>query len=447
MEGRLFLQNIEDLFNKASALLQKKMAPISYATWVEHSLKPYAIIDNLVLFECVNHLLRDGIMRHIAVITESIQEVGSKDLTVEILCKEDLPKRLADIESTKTTDVVEKLNPKYSFDNFVVGEGNRFAHAVCLAVAETPAQSYNPLFIYGGVGLGKTHLMHAVGHYCHELYPDKKITYITSEDFTNELISALQSNRTSNFRSNFRNTDILLVDDIQFIAGKTATETEFFHTFNTLREAGKQIIMTSDKPPKEIKKLEERLCSRFEGGLVADIQRPEFETRFAILRKKTEYENLKIADDVLKLIATHIDTNVRELEGSLIRLSAYGKLVNKPITMELAQVALKEFFMQPESKKLTSESIIQVVSNFYSVNYADIIGSRRNHDIVFPRQVAIYFVREKMGLSLTKTGEVFGNRHHTTVMSSIDKVEKAIRNSQKDADNIDDIRRRINGVK
>ena len=325
----------------------------------------------------------------------------------------------------------------------MVGSSNRFAHAVSLAVAEVPAKAYNPLFIYGGVGLGKTHLMHAIGHYAHELYPDMRILYITSEDFTNQLVSAMQTNQNQQFRERFRNVDILMVDDIQFIAGKHGTEEEFFHTFNHLREAGKQIVMTSDKPPKEIQKLEERLCSRFEGGLVADIQRPDFETRLAILRKKAEFEHLNISDDILALIAEKIDTNVRELEGSVTRLTAYSSLTRRPIDMQLAREALRELFKHSETRVITCDSIQDAVANYYGLSVEDLKSPKRNHEITVPRQIAMYLAREMMGLSLTRIGDAFGGRHYTTVMSSISKVEDSIKQSPSLVSLLDDIRRMI----
>ncbi|HPR78748.1 MAG TPA: chromosomal replication initiator protein DnaA, partial [Candidatus Limiplasma sp.] len=321
------------------------MNNVSYETWIKSALKPYAVIDNSFLLECVNALMRDfGVDRYQTKIQNAVATAAGRALTVEILNHDELLSRKTELEAKQADVNPCLLNPKYTFDTFVVGAGNRFAHAVSLAVAEVPAKAYNPLFIYGGVGLGKTHLMHAIGHYAHELYPEMKILYITSEDFTNQLIMAMQNNTNQQFRDRFRTVDLLMVDDIQFIAGKHSTEEEFFHTFNHLREAGKQIVVTSDKPPKEINKLEERLCSRFEGGLLADIQRPDFETRLAILRKKAEYDHLLIGDDILSLIAEKVDTNVRELEGSLTRLTAYSSLTRRQIDMQLAREALRELF-------------------------------------------------------------------------------------------------------
>ena len=313
--------------------------------------------------------------------------------------------------------------------------------------AFNPLTDKLPAEIDGGVGLGKTHLMHAIGHYSHQLYPQMNIVYITSEDFTNQLVSAMQQNRNQEFRDRFRNADILMVDDIQFIAGKQSTQEEFFHTFNHLREAGKQIIMTSDKPPKEIQKLEERLCSRFEGGLIADIQRPDFETRLAILRRKAEFEHIIVSDEILELIAEKIDTNVRELEGSLTRLTAYSTLARRPIDMQLAREALRELFNHSESRRITCDIIQDAVASYYGVSVDDIKSARRSHDVTVPRQIAMYLSREMLGLSLTKIGDAFGGRHYTTVMSSIEKVEDSIKQSPSLASLLDDIRRIIKDTK
>ena len=436
------MSEAERIWSAACQILKAELNHLSYETWVESPLKPYEMIADHLLLQCSNKLIMDiGIKRFLPNITEAVCKAAGKTIVVEVLCSDELEQRMGEL-SRQDGDKLSCLNPKYTFDTFVVGGGNRFAHAVSLAVAEVPSQAYNPLFIYGGVGLGKTHLMHAIGHYAHELHPELNIVYITSEDFTNQLVTAMQTNRNQQFRERFRNADILMVDDIQFIAGKNATEEEFFHTFNHLKEAGKQIIMTSDKPPREIQKLEERLCSRFEGGLNADIQRPDFETRLAILRKKAEFEHLIISDDVLVLIAERIDTNVRELEGSLTRLTAYSGLTRRPVDMQLANEALKEL-LKRDTRPISAELIQESVANYYGITVGDLKSPKRNHDITVPRQMAMYLVRERMGRSLTKIGEAFGGRHYTTVMSSIEKVEKSMKASPNVVSVMDDIRRMI----
>lgn len=440
--------NAEELWISACQLLKNELPDVSYHTWVEQPLKPYALIGDILLLECVAPVMLSlGTERYMPQIQRAVNTAADSALKLEILSGDALDRRVKELEARSSGDSLALLNPKYTFDSFVVGDSNRFAHAVSLAVAEVPAKAYNPLFIYGGVGLGKTHLMHAIGHYAHELYPNMKIVYITSEDFTNQLIGAMQTNQNQQFRDRFRNADILMVDDIQFIAGKHGTEEEFFHTFNHLREAGKQIVMTSDKPPKEIQKLEERLCSRFEGGLVADIQRPNFETRLAILRKKAEFEHLNIDNDILSLIAEKIDTNIRELEGSLTRLTAYSSLTRRPIDMQLAREALRELFKHTETRLISSDGIQEAVANYYGITVNDLKSPKRSHEITVPRQIAMYLCREMMGMSLTKIGDAFGGRHYTTVMSSIDKVEESIRQSPSLASLLDDVRRMIQDAK
>jgi chromosomal replication initiator protein len=318
------------------------------------------------------------------------------------------------------------LNPKYTFDTFVIGAGNRFAHAASLAVAEQPAKAYNPLFIYGGVGLGKTHLMHAIGHYILEHNPRCRVLYLSSEKFTNEFINAIRDNRGEEFRLKYRNIDILLIDDIQFIAGKEQTQEEFFHTFNALHEAHKQIIISSDRQPKEIPTLEERLRSRFEWGLITDIQPPDLETRVAILRKKAKAENLDIPNEAIMYIANHINTNIRELEGALIRVIAYSSLVNEDITAHLAAQALKDIIPASRPKTITIQDIQQVVGEYFGMKIEDFKARKRTKAIAFPRQVAMYLSRELTDLSLPKIGEAFGGRDHTTVIHAHEKIAQTI---------------------
>ena len=318
------------------------------------------------------------------------------------------------------------MNPKYTFQTFVIGNSNRLAHAASVDVAGSPTKAYIPLFIYGGVGLGKTHLMHAIGHYILKQNIRSKVVYISSETFTNELINSIRDDRNNEFRSKYRNVDVLLIDDIQFIAGKESTQEEFFHTFNSLYEANKQIIISSDRPPKEIRTLEERLRSRFEQGLIADIQPPDLETRIAILRKKAKSENLSISDDVMLLIAKKIHSNIRELEGALIRVVAYSSLTNGEINEELANEALKDILSNSKPKKVTPSAIKDVVGNYYNIKIEDFNAKKRNKSVVLPRQIAMFLCRELTDLSLPRIGEEFG-RDHTTIMHAYEKISSDIK--------------------
>ena len=322
------------------------------------------------------------------------------------------------------------INPKYTFDSFVVGSSNRFAHAASLAVAESPAKAYNPLFIYGGVGLGKTHLMHAMGNELLKRSPKTRILYLSSEAFTNQLISAIQKRTTPDFRKRYRNVDVLLIDDIHFIAGKESTQEEFFHTFNSLYDAHKQIVMTSDRSPKEISTLEERLVSRFEWGLITDIQAPDFETRAAILRKKSEQETIYLPDEVYFFLAEKIKSNIRELEGALIRVIAYAKLMNKNITVDLAREVLKGMIIEGE-KKVNVDSIQKKVAKYFEIRPEDMKAKKRTRAIAYPRQVAMYLSRDLTDLSLPEIGSSFGGRDHTTVLHACEKIEGDLKRDDK----------------
>lgn len=321
----------------------------------------------------------------------------------------------------------EQFNMHNTFDTFVIGPGNRFPHAASLAVAEAPAEAYNPLFIYGGVGLGKTHLMHAVGHHVLSNKPNAKVIYTSSEKFTNEFIKSIRDNETEAFREKYRKIDVLLIDDIQFIQNKEQTQEEFFHTFNELHQNNKQIVISSDRPPKEIAKLEDRLRSRFEWGLIVDITPPDYETRMAILQKKIEEENLDIPPEALNYIANQIQSNIRELEGALTRLLAYSKLQGKPITTELTAEALKDIIQSPKSKKITIQDIQKVVGQYYSVRIEDFSAKKRTKSIAYPRQIAMYLSRELTDFSLPKIGEEFGGRDHTTVIHAHEKIANDIK--------------------
>ena len=439
--------DMKELWEGACELLKSEINPVSYKTWIETNLTPVRL-DNDVL------TLRIGIdamkvmvnNRYAPLISNCLTQVAGHKMSVSVLTRAELENdeiraQAANAGGLATSSV--QLNPKYTFDTFVVGSNNRFAHAASLAVAESPSDAYNPLFIHGGVGLGKTHLMHAIGHYVQQQYPEKRLLYITSENFTNDLITAIQLNRNIEFRNRFRNVDILMVDDIQFIAGRDSTQEEFFHTFNALHTAGKQIILTSDRPPQDIPRLEERLSSRFAWGLIADIARPDIETRIAILREKARQDHVNIGDDVLELIAANVDSNIRELEGSLTRLTAYASLVGEPITVELCQDALRDIFVKPKARSITAEVIMQTVSSYYGISQADLISATRRREITVPRQIAIYLTREMTPMSLPQIGQAFGNRNHSTILHSCNTVANNIKNNSGMASVVNDIKNLI----
>ena len=418
--------NMESLWDKTCALLSQDMPFVSYSTWIDGNMIP-GLLENDTLYITVkmDRMISMIQNKYKDLIEKRLSENAGMPMKIVLLSRDEMQKRLDDGDDNPEPPVDNDphLNPKYTFESFVVGSGNRFAHAAALAVAESPAEAYNPLFIYGGVGLGKTHLMQAIGHFIHQADPQKKILYMTSESFTNQLISAIQMKKTYEFRERIRKVDILMVDDIQFIAGRESTQQEFFNTFNELHNDNKQIILTSDKPPKDIQRLEERLCSRFEWGLVADIQRPDVDTRVAILREKTVQEKISVPDDVLQLIAGKIDSNIRELEGCLTRLVAYSNLTREPITMEVCERALKDIFDQRKVKQITAELIMQTVTDYYGLTMGDLTGPTRRREITVPRQIAMYLTREMTGMSLPQIGTVFGGRDHTTVLHSCKTVE------------------------
>ena len=431
------------LWSQTTDLLKSQMNYVSYSTWVEDNMTPVALEgDTVVISSKMEGVVTMLQKKYQKLIEKCLSETAAQPMKALILSKAEADKRNT-CDQTDDDDTDPHLNPKYTFDAFIQGDGNRFACAAALAVAEDPAEAYNPLFIYGGVGLGKTHLMQAIGNYIHKDNPAKRVLYMTSESFTNELIDAIQQRKTYEFRAKLRDVDVLMVDDIQFIAGREATQLEFFNVFNELHNENKQIVLTSDKPPKEIQRLEERLCSRFEWGLVADIQRPDVDTRLAILKDKVRQESLPIPEDVLSMIAVKIDSNVRELEGCLTRLTAYSKIVGKPVSMELCEQALKEIFDQRRHKQVTAELIMQTVSEYYGVTLNDMVGPTRKREITVPRQIAIYLTREMTGMSLPQIGSVFGGRDHTTVMHSCKTVEAALDNNSGTKDIVDQIKRQV----
>ena len=427
------MQNeLNDLLTKAKELLRDETTKISYETWIKNLEIKSADNNNIILL-ATSTFQKDAIeARYHDLLTNTFNFITNKDCTVSIISKEDVTS--APESNTSSLDANygysnSTLNPKYTFESFVVGNNNRFAHAAALAVAEAPATSYNPLFIYGGVGLGKTHLMHAIGNSILKNNRDSKILYVTSEKFTNQLINAIKDNKNEQFRTKYRNIDVLLIDDIQFIAGKERIQEEFFHTFNTLHESGKQIILSSDRPPKDIQLLEDRLKSRFEWGLIADISNPDYETRLAILRKKAQLDNIIIDDEILSNIANRIDSNIRELEGTLNKLIAKSSLTNSSITMEMAEKAINDIVSQKD-KVISSDFIQETVAKYFNISAKDLKGSKRSNDIAFPRQIAMFLCRNVAQMSLPQIGKDFGKRDHTTVMHACNKIEKEVKDNQ-----------------
>ena len=336
------------------------------------------------------------------------------------------------------------LNPRYTFDTFVVGSNNRFAHAASLAVAESPGTLYNPLFIYGGAGLGKTHLMQSIAHYILRNDPSVRVLYVTSETFTNDLIDSLKGKKNAEFKEKYRSIDVLMIDDIQFLIGKESTQEEFFHTFNYLYETGKQVIITSDKPPKDFTNLEERLRSRFSVGLPVDVSAPDYETRVAILHKKEETENTKISDDIINYIAENINTNIRELEGALNRITAFKRLSNKEITLNMAEDVLRDIINNHKEVRITVPLIVEVIASHFGFEADELLSQKRNKDIAYSRQIAMYLCRQMTDLSLQQIGKELGNRDHTTVRHGIEKITEDLKNSQFLQDTIDVLQKKIN---
>jgi len=432
-----------------------EMTTLSFNTWI----KP------LKIHSLDNHILRilvemDGAVEYLEkkykiALQAAIIDVIDRNYEVEFVTKQQAETEILPIKNTSNlmNEVIERanLNKKYTFDTFVVGNNNKFAHAASLAVADKPGQIYNPLFLYGGVGLGKTHLMHSIAHSILSKDKTKKVLYVTSETFTYELIDAIRgiNNTTINdFREKYRNIDVLLIDDVQFIIGKESTQEEFFHTFNTLHGANKQIILSSDRPPKEIETLEARLRSRFEWGLIADISAPDYETRMAILRKKEETDGYKFNEDVIQFIASNVKSNIRELEGALNKLIAYSNLERKDIkeiTVEIAEEVLRDILLPNEKKELTPELIIQTVAEHYGITMADIAGNKRNNEIVIPRQIAMYLCRKMTDASLKNIGNLLGKRDHTTIINGHNKIEAELKsNNSSVKNNIDIIMKKIN---
>lgn len=417
--------------------VEKKLSKPSYETWIK-PIQPLAIQDNIFFISVPNDFSKNFIEnRYSSLINSVLNNLTDSNYCVKLVIETESNHREQSMEdedrnvkksipSRQFQSNKNWLNAKYTFDSYVVGSGNRFAHAASLAVAESPAQAYNPLFVYGGVGLGKTHLLHAIGHVALENKPNTMVVYITSEKFTNEFINAIRDNRTLEFRNKYRNVDILLIDDIQFLAGKEQTQEEFFHTFNSLHENNKQIAISSDRPPKDIPTLEDRLRSRFEWGLITDIQPPDLETRIAIIRKKASLESLDLPNEVVSYIANEISTNIRELEGALIRVVAYSSLTGNKISLDLAKEALKDILSQKKQKTMSIDHIQTITADYFKIKTEDLKCKRRTKHITYPRQISMYLCRELTDFSLPKIGEDFGGRDHTTVMHAHQKIAAEI---------------------
>lgn len=433
---------------------EHELSDVSFNTWLV-PLKVHSVHKNIVTIIVPSQ--RVGLnyisKKYTLPLQVAIGEVtGMMNCQVQFILQADVEtaKSLPSQNSNAVRGEAARLNPRYTFDTFVVGSNNKFAHAASLAAAESPGEVYNPLFIYGGVGLGKTHLMHSIAHFVIDTYPESRVLYVTSEEFTNELIESIKnSNNTamSKFREKYRNIDVLLIDDVEFIIGKESTQEEFFHTFNALHSAKKQIVISSDKPPKDMEILEDRIRSRFEWGLIADISSPDYETRMAILRKKEELDGYDLDEEIIKYIATNVKSNIRELEGALNKLMAKATLEKSEVTLALAEHVLKDIISPDEKRIVTPEYIIDMVCEHFNVSLEDIQSNKRSSKIVYPRQIAMYLCRDMTDTALKVIGKYMGDRDHTTVKHGIEKIEKELKTSPTTQNTIELLKKKINPQK
>ena len=425
---------------------------LSFTTFIK-PLQVISVSDNEITLLSDTQMSANYVeKRYLKFLEVTISEIMKKDYKLRIISEDTLNEETAKKtaqESSPNKNISLNLNPNYTFETFVVGNNNNLAHAASLAVAESPGEVYNPLFIYGGVGLGKTHLMQAIAHFIIENNPSKKVLYVTSETFTNELIDAIRNKENAEkgnaaFRNRYRNIDVLLIDDIQFIIGKESTQEEFFHTFNALYQDRKQIVISSDRPPKEMETLSERLRTRFEMGLPVDIQIPTYETKMAILNKKAELGGYDIPYEVKDYVATHIKSSIRELEGALTKLSAFAKLSSNPITVEFAEEALKDLISPDSRREITPELIIDIVAEHFNIKSEDILSQKRSADIVYPRQIAMYLCPQMTTNTVQSLGKAFGNRDHTTILHGADKINKMVISDENTKSTIDILIKKIN---
>lgn len=441
-------EQLLNLWERVTRLVKTELTEVSYNAWFR-LLRPISMDNDTITIGVPNSFTYNIINeRYTSYLTNAINTVSNKKykVVIRVIDEDTISEQTASTISDGMHDnLINYLNSKYTFDSFVIGNSNRFAHAASLAVAQAPGHAYNPLFIYGGVGLGKTHLMHAIGHYILDNNKDMKVMYVTSEKFTNDLINAIKDDKNEEFRNKYRSVDVLLIDDIQFIGDKERTQEEFFHTFNTLYEANKQIVVSSDRPPKEIQQLEDRLISRFEWGLIADIQPPDFETRIAILKKKAQQENIEIPNDVMVYMAKQIQSNIRELEGALIKVAAYSAFIETEITIDMAEEALRDILRHDSKREINAKYIEEVVAKRFGIKIEDLKSKKRTKNFTVPRQVAMYLCRELTDMSLPKIGEEFGGKDHTTVIHSCEKISKDIANDSEMKSLIESLKKEILG--
>lgn len=441
MEGALAMASIQAIWAGTRENIRPQMTGMSFHAWID-GIVPLALKDDVLVLEVPTREIQKTLKDFYFDTLRTAAMAASDDvLDVLLVLPEDRDQYA--VPATAEPINVFALNPKYTFDTFVVGGSNHFAHAAALAVAQNPASAYNPLFIYGGVGLGKTHLMHAIGHYVKDVNPSARVMYVTSETFTNELITAIQTDTRLEFRKRYRNMDVLLIDDVQFIARKQAVQEEFFNTFNTLHNANKQIIISSDRPPKEIASLEERLCSRFEWGLIADIQPPDVETRIAILRNRARIDSLTVDDDIILFIAEHVHSNIRELEGSLTRVVAYSRLKRRPLNLELTMEALKDLLPEVKKRDVTPQLIKETVAEYYHVTVDSLNSQRRDREIVLPRQVSMYLCHKMLGLPYLRISYLFDRNDHTTAINACQRINDQITKDPQFAAVVDDLEHRM----
>ncbi len=457
VKGSAPTNEVERIWIDVLDVVRSELNTPTFKTWFEHT-SPLDIVDDRLVVSVQNDFARDWLeSRYSGLLKAALVQVTGLPLSLEFTVPSEVDASVSARDSRDDEDAVAQevlgrsrsssrketdkpnhvFNPKYTFDSFVIGTSNRFAHAAALAVAEAPGRAYNPLFIYGGVGLGKTHLLQAIGHYVLQSFPHMKITYVSTEQFTNDFINSIgdrDKKRIEGFRRQYRTNDVLLVDDVQFLRGKEGTQEEFFHTFNALQQAGKQVVLSSDRPPKDIAHLEERLRSRFEMGLTTDIQPPDLETRIAILKRKVEGEELDVPYDVLAFVADRVSSNIRELEGALIRVVAYSSLTRNVVDIDLARSVLKDIFPERSTLPISVTTIQREVCKFYSLSQQELVSNKRSQGIVYPRQIAMYLARELTDLSLPRIGAEFGGRDHTTVMHATAKIQKLM-NAERDVYN------------